>query len=114
MNPNRNYSHVLHVVWKIPPSEEIKELVWEEIVQIIEGKKFTYTIENHTIAIQWKRLKGEFYTNVNGFYGDVAVQKHTKLLWQEVLQLLTENLDIENTSFVFHVTRPLTKQLVLS
>lgn len=93
MNFTPSHSHNMKVILKNAPSKEIEEQILEEIIDMIHGKPFVYSIDEFLVKIQWDKayphlVYGYYSTDVKGFYGDIAVKKHKERLLEEVKALL--------------------------
>ena len=119
MEEHNNYSHFLNIIIINPPSNEVEELIQKEIQTIIENKTLTYLYNDFMIKIKWKKLykKGEYYTDVEGILGDVAVQKHKELMLKDILGKLNKKFGhifaTGESMIIFRVTRPLTRKITL-
>lgn len=114
-----NYSHTLDVIVMNPPSKEIEELIRQEINNIIDGKLLTYLIHEHTIKIKWNKCphNSSYNTDVDGMYGDVAVQMHKELTLKDVLKSLNtkfNNIFSKGKSILaFRISKPLTRKIII-
>jgi hypothetical protein len=113
-----NYSHILEIVLVNPPVDQ-REMILQEIHQIIDGKLITYSIHDMDITMQWIKQESQnvYYTDVGGILGDVAVQKHKDMLLVDVLLTLNKKYNRIFTRgqsvLAFRVTKPLTRKVVL-
>ena len=54
----------------------------------------------------------KFYTDVNGILDDVAVNEHTKLLLNNILNIINEKYH-KNVKLSFQITKPLTHKIII-
>ena len=120
-------SHCLDIILVSSPSPEIEERIRRDIMEIIHGKIKSYFystpfIQGVTITLQWNKddptvPQGSYSTDVEGMYGDVAVQLHKESLLKEVLGVLNPKFDHifaqGKTVLVFRVTKYLTRTVPL-
>lgn len=115
-NPtHENYSHLLYVFIDCIPSYITPSVINQEIYKIINEKNILNQINGFDVNIKWKwnSIKECYYTDVEGFYGDVAVKKHTDLLILHIKTTLNTHFSTEDIRLTFRLSRPLVRQYPL-
>eukprot|EP01031_Cornospumella_fuschlensis_P028259 gene28259-34125_t len=116
-----NVTHILKVKVSRQPSEEIRNLIRQEIFSSLRDFPITKVVKGVNIAITWRTSAPTaptyYHADVGGMYGDVAVQEHTKALLKDLLNALDDrfsNIFSNGTTGVaFLVTKPLSKKVVI-
>jgi len=119
-----DYSHILSVIIQNSVTHEKKvnnDLIYKEIAKILHNVVHTKMLGNNLfIPITWVQ-QGSIFSNKyymkTELFGDVAVQRHTVLLLQDVIQqidvLFDNTFSKKETVLIFEVTKPLMKKEAL-
>lgn len=102
-----NFSYILNLFINEDLDKDEKDQIATTIYSIIHDKQIEKNVLGVDIPIKW-RVSGEtdllhYFTDGGKVLGDVAVQKHTKLLLNDIRAVIGK----EKISFM--VTKPLVK-----
>ena len=115
-----NYSHILLIRIRDELDDNMKTQIMEKInnIDILYDLSGGLNVSIINARITWKAVvtnipnELKFYTDVNGILGDVAVNKHTKLLLDDILNLINEKYH-KNIKLSFQITKPLTHKIII-
>ena len=116
-NYTENISHYLNIIILNPPTKLIEQQIRQEIFFLIEKNPIIQRFNGIDVTICWKNISDNYYTDVEGIYGDVAVKIHTELLLQNILLNLNntfDNIFLKGISIIaFRISKPLTRKICL-
>lgn len=115
-----NVSHILHVNISTPP-KDLAIPIRHAIFRIINEERITKEVDGVPVSITWRssaqQTSAHFYCDVNGMFGDRAVNEHTKLLLRDVVHQLDPQFGNifanGDTGVSFVVTRPLVLEVAI-
>jgi hypothetical protein len=115
LREGRNVSHILNVKLSNQQGIERGNAIRQAIYKKINSITITKVVNNRNVDITWKssatQTSAYYYTDVEGFYGDVAVKTHTAILLSDLLNQLRPVFG--EISLAFLVTRPLVREVAL-
>jgi hypothetical protein len=111
INKYGNFSHILNIEIDESISEEEKNTILYDILNLINEKNITKHISNMDISLKWRVYDNtdllHYYTDGNGVLGDVAIYEHTKILLNEIKKI--NNSD----KFNIRLSKPLSKSICI-
>ena len=111
INKYGNFSHILNIEIDESISEEEKNKILYDILNLINEKNITKHISNMDISLKWRVYDNtdllHYYTDGNGVLGDVAIYEHTKILLNEIKKI--NNSD----KFNIRLSKPLSKSICI-
>ena len=111
INKYGNFSHILNIEIDESISEEEKNTILYDILNLINEKNITKHISNMDISLKWRVYDNTdllyYYTDGNGVLGDVAIYEHTKILLNEIKKI--NNSD----KFNIRLSKPLSKSICI-
>ena len=106
-----NFSHILNIEINKNITGYEKNIILNNIYNLINEKNINKKIENMNIIIKWRVYDNSnllhYYTDGDGILGDVAIFEHTKLLLNDLNKL--KNSD----KFTIHLSKPLTQSICI-
>jgi hypothetical protein len=104
-----NISHILNIFVNEDLCENDKNTIMSTICDMLNDKEI-YIFNIH-ILLKW-RVSNEkdllhYYTDGCGMLGDKAVQEHTKMVLNDITEIIGKD------KFSFTITKPLTKRICI-
>ena len=113
-----NITHILNIKLSNQPSKEIGDKIRKRIFQIISNNPREEYIKGINVSITWMTSAKNtcaYYYSSNPIFSDITIQKHTKLLFNKIIQYIDNDFDCifskGITGIAFIVTKPLSKNL---
>jgi hypothetical protein len=106
-----NFTHILNICIDDELCENEKNTIIYAIYDAINNKQIFKNLLDNNIPITW-RISNKtdllcYYTNCGGILGDKLVQEHTKMLLNDIRQILNKD------NFSLMVSKPLTKPICI-
>lgn len=106
-----NFSHILNIKIDENLSEDEKNIILNDIFNLINEKHITKHISNIDISIKWRVCDNtdllHYYTDGDGILSDRGIYEHTKLLLNDINKI--KNSD----KFNILLSKPLTKTICI-
>ena len=110
-NKYGNFLYVLNIELENGISNDEKSVVLSTIYDLINEQDVEKDILNTNVRIKWRVYDTtdlyHYYTDAYNIFGDKAVHEHTKLLCNDIKQIINCN------KIKIYVTKPLTKSICI-
>lgn len=113
-----NISHFLNIILLNIPSKILEQQIRQEIFFQIEKVPITRIINGMNVTICWNSNSSDnYYTDVEGIFGDIAVKYHTEILFNDIVINLNnkfDNIFAKGISKIyFRNSKPLTRKICM-
>lgn len=113
-----NISHFLNIILINIPSKILEQQIRQEIFFQIEKVPITRIINGFNVTICWNSNSSDnYYTDVEGIFGDTAVKYHTEILFNDIVINLNnkfDNIFAKGISKIyFRNSKPLTRKICM-
>ncbi len=110
-----NISYILSIYTVNPPTDEIENKIKMELFNNMHNIVNKIVVYGMDVTIIWKNISDNLYhCDVQGIWSDTAVNKHTQLLINEIINnTLNKYISIMqefNTQVKFIILKPLTNK----